>query len=129
MRHEGDATLSLTCPKYTGLTNYTTVPTPTLKPALDKVIEWFDEPAYAHLTTDFCNDYFNPNTPDDPNVSYYSYGAAAQLPAWSSLLGLPWKLVYDKEGDNDGMVSIDSAKWGTYVKTIQADHWDLSGKR
>ncbi|KAI8888402.1 alpha/beta-hydrolase [Backusella circina FSU 941] len=128
MRHEGDATLSLTCSKYTGLTNYTKVPTPSLKPALDKMVEWFDEPAYAHLTTDFCNDYFNPNTPDDPSVSYYSYGAAAQLPAWSSLLGLPWKLVYDKEGDNDGMVSIDSAKWGTYVKTIQADHWDLSGK-
>ncbi|KAL0137730.1 Alpha/Beta hydrolase protein [Mucor lusitanicus] len=86
---------------------------------LDKLlVDWFDEPAYAHLTTDFCKDYFNPNTPDDPNVKYYSYGAAAKFPAWSSLL----------EGDNDGIVSVQSAKWGTYVKTIQADHWDLSGK-
>ncbi|KAI7896402.1 Alpha/Beta hydrolase protein [Mucor mucedo] len=98
-------------------------------PAIDKlVVNWFDEPAYAHLTTDFCNDYFNPNTPDDPSVKYYSYGAAAQLPAWSSLLGLPWRMVQEKEGDNDGFVSVNSAKWGTYVKTINADHWDLSGK-
>ncbi|KAI9480799.1 MAG: Alpha/Beta hydrolase protein [Benjaminiella poitrasii] len=92
------------------------------------LVDWFDEPAYAHLTTDFCNDYFNPNTPDDPQVHYYSYGAAAKLPAWSSLLGMPWKMIYEKEGDNDGMVSVKSAQWGTYVKTIQADHWDLSGK-
>lgn len=103
---------------------------PLLKPAIDKlVVNWFDEPAYAHLTTNFCNDYFNPNTPDDPSVKYYSYGAAAQLPAWSSLLGVPWQMVQDKEGDNDGFVSVKSAKWGTYVKTINADHWDLSGKR
>lgn len=102
---------------------------PSLKPTLDNmIVKWFDEPAYAHLTTDFCNEYFNPNTPDDPSVKYYSYGAAAQIPAWSSLLGLPWQMVKEKEGDNDGIVSVQSAKWGTYVKTIQADHWDLSGK-
>ncbi|OAD00160.1 hypothetical protein MUCCIDRAFT_15035, partial [Mucor lusitanicus CBS 277.49] len=93
---------------------------------LDKLlVDWFDEPAYAHLTTDFCKDYFNPNTPDDPNVKYYSYGAAAKFPAWSSLLGIPGQMVQEKEGDNDGIVSVQSAKWGTYVKTIQADHWDL----
>ncbi|KAK4512234.1 uncharacterized protein ATC70_002930 [Mucor velutinosus] len=96
---------------------------------LDKLlVDWFDEPAYAHLTTDFCKEYFNPNTPDDPNVKYYSYGAAAKFPAWSSLLGIPGQMVQEKEGDNDGIVSVQSAKWGTYVKTIQADHWDLSGK-
>ncbi|GAA5812691.1 hypothetical protein MFLAVUS_006149 [Mucor flavus] len=101
---------------------------PGLKPTVDKLlVKWFDEPAYAHLTTDFCNDYFNPNTPDDPSVKYYSYGAAAQLPAWSSLLGVPWQMVNEKEGENDGFVSVESAKWGTYVKTIHADHWDLSG--
>lgn len=103
---------------------------PGLKPTVDKLlVKWFDEPAYAHLTTDFCNDYFNPNTPDDPSVKYYSYGAAAQLPAWSSLLGVPWQMVNEKEGENDGFVSVESAKWGTYVKTIHADHWDLSGVR
>ncbi|RCI06086.1 hypothetical protein CU098_012488 [Rhizopus stolonifer] len=99
------------------------------KKTLDQFfIDWFDEPAYAHLTTDFCNNYFNPNTPNDPSVSYYSYGASAKISLWSSLLGLPHQMVHEKEGENDGIVSVKSAQWGTYVKTIHADHWDLSGK-
>lgn len=99
-------------------------------PGFDKLlVKWFDEPGYAHLTTDFCNDYFNPNTPDDPTVKYYSYGAAAKLPAWSSLLGVPYHIIQQKEGDNDGFVSVKSAKWGNYIKTVPADHWDLSGVR
>ncbi|KAF6755879.1 lipase 2 [Ephemerocybe angulata] len=31
-----------------------------------------DSPAYANLTTTFLNDVFNPATPDDPNVKYFS---------------------------------------------------------
>ncbi|KAI9018789.1 Alpha/Beta hydrolase protein [Phycomyces nitens] len=101
-----------------------------LKIGLPKaMIDYFDEPAYGNLTTDYCQEVFNPNTPDDPRVAYYSYGAAAKIPAWSSLLSSPWQLVNDKEGDNDGIVSIKSARWGKYIKTIEADHWDLSGKR
>ncbi|KAL0096121.1 Alpha/Beta hydrolase protein [Phycomyces blakesleeanus] len=93
------------------------------------MIDYFDEPAYGNLTTDYCQEFFNPNTPDDLGVQYYSYGAAAKIPAWSSLLSTPWQIVKDKEGDNDGIVSIKSAKWGKYIKTVEADHWDLSGKR
>jgi hypothetical protein len=97
---------------------------------LDKLIlDYLDAPAYAHLTTDFCNNYFNPNTPDDPTVKYYSYGASTKFTTWSSLLNIPGKMVYEKEGENDGIVSIKSAQWGTYIKTLEADHWDLSGKR
>ncbi|KAF7723558.1 hypothetical protein EC973_001847 [Apophysomyces ossiformis] len=98
------------------------------KNLLNTAIQWFDEPAYANLTTNYCNNYFNPNTPDDPSVAYYSYAASVTIPTWSSLLGLPWQLVKEKEGDNDGIVSVESAKWGQYVKTVQADHWDLTGK-
>ncbi|KAI9283385.1 Alpha/Beta hydrolase protein [Sporodiniella umbellata] len=93
------------------------------------LLDCVDAPAYAHLTTDFCTNYFNTNTPDDPNVKYYSYGAATKFSAWKSLLNLPGKLVYEKEGENDGIVSVKSAQWGTYVKTLEADHWDFSGKR
>ncbi|KAG0743403.1 hypothetical protein G6F57_000565 [Rhizopus arrhizus] len=96
---------------------------------LDKLIlDYLDAPAYAHLTTDFCNNYFNPNTPDDPTVKYYSYGASTKFTTWSSLLNIPGKMVYEKEGENDGIVSVKSAQWGTYIKTLEADHWDLSGK-
>lgn len=101
---------------------------PSFDPLLKKLIQLVDTAAYANLTTDYCNQYFNPNTPNDPNVSYYSYGANATFPSWS-LLNLASQLVKDKEGVNDGIVSVKSAKWGKYMKTVEADHWDLNGQR
>ncbi|OAD00146.1 hypothetical protein MUCCIDRAFT_146813 [Mucor lusitanicus CBS 277.49] len=95
---------------------------------MKQLIRLVDTEAYANLSTDYCKNYFNPNTPNDPNISYYSYGANASFPAWS-LLNLPSKWIKEKEGMNDGLVSVESAKWGTYIKTLQADHWDLNGQR
>ncbi|GAN05085.1 triacylglycerol lipase [Mucor ambiguus] len=95
---------------------------------MKQLIRLVDTEAYANLSTDYCKNYFNPNTPNDPSISYYSYGANASFPAWS-LLNLPSKWIKDKEGINDGLVSVESAKWGTYIKTLQADHWDLNGQR
>lgn len=95
---------------------------------MKQLIRLVDTEAYANLSTDYCKNYFNPNTPNDPNIAYYSYGANASFPAWS-LLNLPSKWVKEKEGINDGLVSVESAKWGTYIKTLQADHWDLNGQR
>ncbi|KAI8068665.1 Alpha/Beta hydrolase protein [Gongronella butleri] len=89
---------------------------------------YLDTPAYANLTTDFCQDYFNPNTPDDPNVAYYSYGSSVVLPLWA-VLGLPNQLIREHEGDNDGIVSVKSAKWGEYIKTLNVHHWGLNGQR
>jgi triacylglycerol lipase len=31
-------------------------------------------------------------------------------------------MVYKREGINDGYVPVDSAKWGTFLGTIDADH-------
>ena len=89
---------------------------------------YLDTPAYANLTTDFCQDYFNPNTPDDPDVAYYSYGSSVVLPLWA-VLGLPNQLIRKHEGDNDGIVSVQSAKWGEYIKTLNVHHWGLNGQR
>ena len=95
---------------------------------MKQLIRLVDTEAYANLSTDYCKNYFNPNTPNDPSISYYSYGANASFPSWS-LLNLPSKWIKEKEGMNDGLVSVESAKWGTYIKTLQADHWDLNGQR
>ncbi|KAI8881948.1 alpha/beta-hydrolase [Backusella circina FSU 941] len=95
---------------------------------LQKAIQLLDTAAYANLTTDYCRDHFNPNTPNDPKVKYYSYGASAKFPSWS-LFNLPCQLIKEREGLNDGLVSVDSAKWGVYLKTLEADHWDLNGQR
>lgn len=101
---------------------------PIITPLLNRLIPYLDTPAYANLTTDYCQNVFNPNTPDDPRVSYYSYGAAVKLiPVWAPL-GIPWEIIKAKEGENDGLVSTHSARWGHYVGTEDADHWDLNNR-
>ncbi|KAG0319158.1 hypothetical protein BGZ99_005268 [Dissophora globulifera] len=99
-----------------------------ISPLLDRLIPLLDTPAYANLTTTYCNEVFNPNTPDDHAVSYFSYGASVpQIPLWAPL-GFPWEVIKAREGDNDGLVSTQSARWGTYVETVEADHWDLNNR-
>ncbi|TFY76123.1 hypothetical protein EWM64_g7893, partial [Hericium alpestre] len=36
------------------------------------LLSMFDSPAYANLTTSYLNTVFNPHTPDDPRVRYFS---------------------------------------------------------
>jgi len=37
-------------------------------------------------------------------------------------------VILEKEGPNDGLVSVESAKWGTYVGTVEdVSHLDLVG--
>ncbi|KAI9305000.1 hypothetical protein BJ944DRAFT_162543 [Cunninghamella echinulata] len=121
--------LPLPLASWTSLSDIVKMPSYLLDPMVQKIIQLLDTPAYANLTTDYCQQYFNPNTPDNPSVAYYSYGASTTLPVWS-FLGLPNQLVREKEGDNDGLVSVKSAKWGKYIRTLQnVDHWSLNGER
>ncbi|KAH8921409.1 alpha/beta-hydrolase, partial [Atractiella rhizophila] len=70
---------------------------------------------------------FNVETPDMPGVKYYSYGAEFTA-GWSSPFRIPWGIVYEQEGPNDGLVSVESAKWGSYKGTLHGvNHLDLIG--
>ncbi|KAF9091936.1 hypothetical protein BGX23_004770 [Mortierella sp. AD031] len=81
--------------------------------------------AAENLTTHYLNNEFNPNTPNHPDVSYFSYAASFQ-PGLFSRFRFPWQVIMDREGPNDGLVSVKSAQWGMYVRTIpNADHMDL----
>jgi triacylglycerol lipase len=90
----------------------------------------FDSPAYANLTTRYLTKIFNPRTPDDPRVRYFSLaGRTGPLNIWHPLW-LP-KVILDgadgREG-NDGLVSVESARWGKFLGTLEgADHWALRG--
>lgn len=85
-----------------------------------------------HLTTWYTQGTFNPATPDDPRVYYQSYAGVAdpggvtgtklQLPLWA-----PWAIVDVAEGDNDGLVSVPSARWGVFRGRIPADHMSQIG--
>jgi len=94
------------------------------------ILGMFDSPAYANLTTRYLTKIFNPRTPDDPRVRYFSVaGRTGPLNIWHPL----WfpKVVLDgansREG-NDALVSVESARWGEFLGTLEgADHWALRG--
>jgi len=95
---------------------------------LCKVMSVFDMPAYRILTTDFCNNIFNPLTPDDPEVMYQSYGAARKIPFINPLSISQQIIKKTGQVENDGLVGVESAKWGNYKGTVQADHFDLNDR-
>jgi triacylglycerol lipase len=76
---------------------------------------------------------FNPSTPDDPRVSYFSYGGIADPLGLTGnhvapYLVATWAIIHRYEGDNDGFVSVSSSHWGEYLGTLQADHYDEVGQ-
>ncbi|RIB24679.1 hypothetical protein C2G38_1914012, partial [Gigaspora rosea] len=91
-----------------------------------KTNQSFDTPAYStgNLTTNYCINYFNKSTPNNPSVAYYSYGASTNVPIWSPLY-FPYQIIKEKEGPNYGLVSVKSAQCGKYMGTVECDHWDL----
>jgi len=116
-----------------------------------------DSPAYSNLTTAYLNNVFNPTTPDDPKVKYFSVasrlsGVSIWHPLWLPKAVLDeteqkqrlklkhiWEghqangRVYtdgdddegvplwaqEREWGNDGLVSVQSAKWGEFLGTME----------
>jgi triacylglycerol lipase len=81
-------------------------------------------PSIYQLTTSYLKE-FNKTVTDDPNVLYMSYGACFK-PKWYNVFFGSWTIIHQTGGANDGMVSVDSARWGTYLGTLtNVDHLDL----
>lgn len=57
---------------------------------------------------------FNERTPDSPLVYYQSYASKMKYPWSHMLLAVPYCMVKPLEGENDGLVSVDSARWGEF---------------
>ena len=57
---------------------------------------------------------FNENTPDMPGVYYQSYTSKMRNPFSHLLLSIPYCMIRPLEGANDGLVSVESAKWGEF---------------
>lgn len=83
---------------------------------------------------------FNGAVPDRADVAYFSWAGA-------SCRGFDWGCQWDRngeiidpvfsasfrlldavEGDNDGVVSVESARWGTFLGELPADHMDEVGQ-
>ena len=81
----------------------------------------------TELTMDYVQNEFNPATPDHPDVSYFSYGGNG-LFILSPLLIISAPVILLFEGVNDGLCSVASAQWGSYLGTLNADHLDEIGQ-
>jgi triacylglycerol lipase len=80
------------------------------------------------LTTRSCRA-FNEEILDMPSVKYFSVSACLprrRMPAFSLL---SHRIVYQAEGDNDGLVSLKSAAWGEHLATWNASHWGAINRR
>lgn len=82
---------------------------------------------FYQLTTNYMNEYFNKTVVDDPKVKYFSYGAMF-TPNWYNVFKPSWQIINDKSKGkpNDGMVTVESSHWGTYLGTLYGlDHLDI----
>jgi triacylglycerol lipase len=114
-----------------------------LRELLAGVVDWVAASALAdsesdiqkatyELTPEHLMQTFNPSTPDHPDVRYASYAGRAgkgTRAGISPFLSLQNRLLYAREGLNDGLVSVASAKWGYFCGTIDADHGEQVGLR
>lgn len=107
--------------------------------------------ALEQLTRRYVQGTFNPGVPNRPGVAYLSYGAEMTPPpsgggtssSWSPIwdigsagslaygglqmpLRVTWRALDEAEGPNDGLVSVESARWGEYAGTlVGVSHLDL----
>ena len=84
--------------------------------------------AFENLTT-YSMEEFNKRVTDQPGTKYFSWGASFE-PSLFNEFRIPHGIIYEKEGPNDGLVSVESAKWGQYMGTLQdVSHLQIVGWR
>lgn len=82
--------------------------------------------AFGQLTRKYMSDEFNAQIQDNPDVRYFSYGAATERPRLLNPFRHPHNIITAAEGPNDGLVSVESSRWGTYKGTLLGvSHLDL----
>ncbi|PVF94504.1 alpha/beta-hydrolase [Serendipita vermifera] len=85
-----------------------------------------DGKAFEGLTRDAMRK-FNEEVKDVEGIEYFSWGASF-LPSLVDAFKWPHSVILEKEGPNDGLVSVSSAQWGKYLGTLEdVNHLDLVG--
>lgn len=108
----------------------------TIRNKVAGLLDWIGDRVYPNaksdsvasaeqLTREYVTSQFNPAVPDADEVSYYSYSSAVGKGTDESIQVIARyqnNHVYQREGPNDGMVSVQSAQWGTHIKTGNLSH-------
>lgn len=79
----------------------------------------------VQLTRRYITEEFNPKITDVPGIPYYSYSSAVGKGTSAPIRVISRyqnNHIYEQEGINDGMVSVESAKWGQHIKTSSLSH-------
>ncbi len=66
------------------------------------------------MTRPYMINTFNPNTPNKSGIYYQSWAAKGKIGVPTFVLGPTWLIMLAYEGANDGLVSVNSAKWGNF---------------
>lgn len=74
--------------------------------------------ASMQLTTEFAKK-FNEEIKDMPQVYYQSYTSVLKNILSDSLLFIPYCIMKKLEGENDGLVAVESAKWGLFKGVLK----------
>jgi triacylglycerol lipase len=117
----------------TSLSDFTTSTIPSFAlTRMDQMLKLFDLSTHAlkQVSQKYCLEVFSQMTPNVPSIAYYSATTQIAQPVRQSSLPIFWlphKLIHKKEGDNDGFVSVESAKWGEHICTYTGDHYAQIG--
>lgn len=107
-----------------------------LKDKLNELMNWLGEnilpgsksdaaAAVEQLTPNYVQNEFNPNTPDQSEVAYFSVTAAVGKGTnqpLNPIYRLQNQLIYQREGMNDSFVTISSGLWGEHLGTKHISH-------
>ena len=72
---------------------------------------------------------FNQRVRDVGGVKYFSVSAACDRSDIAPFALLSHRIIYNAEGDNDGLVSVKSSIWGQHLGVWPADHWQTINRR
>lgn len=92
-------------------------------------IDWVA--ALPRLSTHYLEDFHEVVCPNVEGVQYFSATSAISKKMLREALPIFWmtsKIIKKFEGDNDGFVSVDSAKWGDHICTYSGDHYGQIGQ-
>ncbi len=88
-----------------------------------------------NMTRPYMINTFNPQTPNVGGIYYQSWAAKAKTSCPSVILEPTWLIMLAYEGANDGLVSVNSAKWGNFRGiedaawySVGCDHLNIVGQ-
>lgn len=97
-------------------------------PGADKMVQLFKRfmGSVRDLTTDNMREHFNLEVQNTRGVEYYSLGFEIPLPFFFYTTQVElfpiFRFFMDLNLPNDGVVTVESSKWGTYLGTMWGDH-------